>query len=198
MKSSQHTMPGESTRTIWRRRPRTAVPGILLCAIVSVGAHANPIVFNDQALDQIPQARQICQGIIQVQPGEDRFNGCTSSLSDSVRHATTTRAVAAARDACFQELHRPRTDLNLCVLRAADAKVAPGNDMVQLPPNGFDAANGAPDDLDSSRSFYAVSNDTKFRRERRACAVIGLDPALGAFSHCVSDLQDALQTPATD
>jgi hypothetical protein len=136
-------------------------------------------------------AGQICQSIIRVQPGESQFDGCVSSLTDSLESARGERAVVQARHACFaQGLRSGSADLSLCLLRAADTKPGPG--AIELPAIAS-VTVGIMDDPQSSKSYFAVSPDTKFRRDQQACARLGFDPAFGAFANCVADLQGMLQ-----
>jgi hypothetical protein len=43
-----------------------------------------------------------------------------------------------------------------------------------------------------TRSYFAVSPGTAFRREQLACAEVGLDPTGGVFPGCAADLHAAL------
>ena len=137
-------------------------------------------------------AQQICRSVIGVQPGESQFEGCTSSLSDSLESISRGRAVAQARNACFAQGLKPgNADLSLCLLRAADTTPDPA--AVKLPDiAGMTAGIAA--DPQSSKSYFAVTPGMKFHREQQACAMLGFDPAFGAFASCVADLQSTLQT----
>ena len=134
-------------------------------------------------------ARQVCQSVIRVQPGESHFDGCVSSLADSLENVSRARTVTQARDACFAQ--KPNSvNLNLCLLKAADTR--PDPDAIELPDTASVLA-GIADDPQSSKSYFAATPDTKFRREQQACARLGFDPAFGAFANCVANLQSTLQ-----
>ncbi len=136
-------------------------------------------------------AGQICQSVIRVQPGESEFEGCVSSLANSMESVSRNRAVAQARDACFAQRLTPGSAvLNLCLLRAADTKLDPAT--IELP-DIASATAGIADDPQFTKSYFAVTPDAKFRREQQACARLGFDPAFGAFANCVADLQSTLQ-----
>ena len=136
-------------------------------------------------------ARQVCQSVIRVRPGAGAFDGCVLSLADTLRSIGRDRTVAEARDACFaRDLKPGSTDLDLCLLRAKDAKA--GSDDVKLP-DAASAMSEIADDPQSSESYFVVSSRTKTRREQQACALLGLDPAFDAFANCVANLQGALQ-----
>jgi hypothetical protein len=136
-------------------------------------------------------ARQICQSVIRVRPGVGQFDGCVSSLTDSAQSISRGRAVAQARDVCFaQGLKRGSADLSLCLLKAADTR--PGPDAIELPDPASVVAVMT-DDTQSSKSYFAVSSDTKIHREQEACARLGFDPAYAAFANCVANLQSTLQ-----
>ncbi|HEY1631421.1 MAG TPA: hypothetical protein VGF56_08895 [Rhizomicrobium sp.] len=162
-------------------------------ALFSVIAIANTIA-PAQASDRAGAkqlAQQICRSVIGVHPGESHFDGCTSSLSDSLESISRGRVVAQARNACFAQGLKPGSaDLSLCLLQAADTTPDPA--AVKLPDIASMTA-GIAADPQSTKSYFAVTPSTKFHREQQACAMLGFDPAFGAFANCVADLQGTLQ-----
>jgi hypothetical protein len=170
---------------IARTAAATALIGATMIASTIVPAEASGKISPEQF------ARRICQSVIRVQPGVSEFDGCVSSLTDSAQSISRGRAVAQARDVCFARGLKPgSTDLNLCLLRAADTKADP--DAIDLPDTAGVAA-GMTNDPQSSKSYFVVSSDTKIHREQEACARLGFDPAFGAFANCVANLQGTLQ-----
>ncbi len=138
-------------------------------------------------------AAQICQSVIRVQRGESEFEGCVSSLATSLQNVSRTRTATQARDACFaRNSGSGGTALNLCLLEAA----APRSDVEAIP-DAASVLGGVADDPLFARSWFAVTPDTKFRREQQACARLGFDPALHAFAQCVADLASTLQDNET-
>ena len=168
---------------IARSHAAVALIGAMAIASMIAPAQAADLTGSEQLV------HQICQTVIRVQPGESEFDGCVSSLADSVESASRGRAVAQARDVCFEQGLKPGSaDLSLCLLRAADTMPGPGT--VDLPGT---ASVATADDPRSANSYFAVSPDTKFRREQQACARLGFDPAFAAFANCVANLQSTLQ-----
>jgi hypothetical protein len=136
------------------------------------------------------QAHTLCSGIIGVDPGDGRFNGCVASLAASLQSARQEHAIIQARSMCFARGLKPgSSDLALCLLEAAKARP-------------FSGAADPPDELtasakkaDQTASFHTLTSSlgTISDREQQACARTGFDPAFGAFASCVADLQNVLQ-----
>jgi hypothetical protein len=137
------------------------------------------------------QAHSICESVVHLQPADALFKECTSSLEGFSQTASHVHAVWEARDACFASTRSDNTNLSLCLLAAAEAKA--GADDI-LPLSTIPASRQT--ELESTVSFYAASRAINLGREQRACALIGFDPAFGAFANCVSRLQDSLDDRA--
>jgi len=121
--------------------------------------------------DQLALTRQICGSVIRLQPGEEQFDGCVSSLTDSLRSAGRDRAVRLAHDDCLARgLRRDSPDSAVCVLKATE-----------------------PEPAQSSRSYFTVTPGVARQREQQACAQLGFDPATGAFANCFADLSSTLR-----
>jgi hypothetical protein len=164
-------------------------PAAVLIGAITVASIAAPAQASGKTGAEL-LVRQACQSVIRVQPGESYFEGCVSSLADSLESASRARAVAQARDVCFALGLKPRSaDLSLCLLKAADTKPGPDAEL----PDTASMAIGVADDPQSSKSYFAVSSDTKIHREQEACARLGFDPAYAAFANCVANLQSTLQ-----
>jgi hypothetical protein len=184
--SNETEIPMTRFAHLARIQTTATLVGAIAIASMIVPAHAA----DKTGVKQL--AQQICQLVIGVQPGESQFEGCTSSLSDSLESISRGRAVAQARNGCFAQGLKPGSaDLSLCLLRAADTTPDPA--AVKLPDIASMTA-GVAADPQSSKSYFAVTQGTKFHREQQACAMLGFDPAFGAFANCVADLQSTLQT----
>lgn len=163
--------------------------GILVLASFVARAHGAPKVHDTPAVDQLAQAQEICEIVVRVQPDDEHFDGCVTSLEGSLERASREHTVVHARNECVAQGLKPgSSDLALCLLRAADA--TPG---ATDPPNQPNLMTGgrnerAPSSIDSS-----ASPDNAMQREQQACAELGFDPAFGAFENCVADLQSTLQ-----
>jgi hypothetical protein len=166
---------------------RTHAAAALIGAVAIVTTTALASAIDRTGSERL--AGQICRSVIRLQPGESEFDACVSSLADWVERAQTGRAVALARETCFDQGLKPASaDLSLCLLRAADTKPVAGF----LEPLNTASAVSA-EGPRSDQAYFDVSRDIKFRREQEACARLGLDPAFSAFASCVAGLQSSLQ-----
>jgi hypothetical protein len=175
---------------------------------LGVGACAATPTYNPDGLDgaQLARVADVCQNVMGLSPSErltggtwigaenldywtSHYRGCVLSLSDSVRGVADERATNAAHDGCVAQGLKPGSpELALCVLGAAKRQspsVAERLDAgfatpvsAQLPP--------------VSKSFYSASPHETARRERVACAALGLEPTNGTFASCVRELDGTL------
>jgi len=165
-------------------RCKAAIVGVLALTGAAANAQAMSNTSDNPTSGQLAQARQICESVIRVQPGEEHFAGCVSSLTGSLQSAGRIRAVVQARNACFAEGLKPDSaDLSLCLLRADGATASP-SEMANTIEIGM---------KQSSEAEVSTSFDAVFHREQQACAQLGIDPAFGTFDSCVASLQDTLQ-----
>lgn len=168
----------------WSFHTAVAIVGVVLMGGTAAGTEGINGNANDPARGEIAQARQVCETVVRVRPGEAHFDACVSSLTDSLNDARRDRAVMRARNDCFARGLGPNSpDLNLCLLQAANARS----------PNAQNAMAGARQDAEAPESYVPTSFDAVFHREQQACVRLGFDPAFGAFSNCVANLQAKLQ-----
>jgi hypothetical protein len=173
----------------WRDRALTAI-GALALAGLAVPSQAASDGHRNPTSDQVVQARQICESVIHVRLGDEHFNGCVSSLADSLQSATRYHVVENGRNACFAQGLRPNSpDLSLCLLQADET---PGSYIV-VPNNSPRSMASERLGPNSSESRFPASFDAVLRKEQQACARVGFDPAFAAFESCVANLQGALQ-----
>jgi len=172
-----------------RYKATAAIFGVLALTGVAANAQAMSNISDNPTSGQLARARQICENIIRVQPGEEHFAGCVSSLTGSLQSAGRIHAVVLARNACFAKgLKADSTDLSLCLLQADDA--SPAAEAANPPGMANTIEIGM---KQYSEAGVSTSFDAVFHREQQACAQLGLDPAFGTFDSCVASLQGTLQ-----
>ncbi len=123
----------------------------------------------------------ICERIMGLAPGEKHYAACVESLSDTQSGVRRGAGFADARRECLArglpagssalagcELDMGRSAQPAAV--AVDAPIFPG----------------------SARSYFLVSRAVAARRDERACAALGLEPAGTPFADCVARLRGAL------
>jgi hypothetical protein len=169
-------------------RNRTNILTALMLAGSINAAVASSDNAHNRSADQIAYARDLCSGVIGFHPGEGHFNGCVSSLADSIQSASREHVVIQARSRCFAQGLKPGSaNLALCLLQAANANPVPGAWTPDL---------HAIDNMDNrtmSAQDSTPSPGTISDREQQACARLGFDPAFGDFASCVADLQSVVQ-----
>ncbi|HXS07708.1 MAG TPA: hypothetical protein VN723_13035 [Rhizomicrobium sp.] len=129
----------------------------------------------------------ICDKVMKLWPGA-QFQACQSSLADTVTAMVQADYTAAAYKACGQsgqELNR--TELARCILDHRETAINIGS-----PPAGsvskLSAATIEP--VASDRDFYMDGSiPVRRRRERYACAELGLAPGVGLFGACTDELE---------
>jgi hypothetical protein len=172
--------------------PRGAI-AVLVCAVASLSiadcATAGP--FNPAGIPsgQVTRVGQICQSVMGIEPGEEHYYACVSSLSDSVKGLDQSDAMQRAHSACAERGLEPDSPgFAECVLRTSDAAALSG---ANLSDSGTAQAVSTTDRRSSKSYFYTSPRDV-FHREQLACARLGFDPAYSAFDSCVASLGSAL------
>ncbi|HEY1898853.1 MAG TPA: hypothetical protein VGG49_03565 [Steroidobacteraceae bacterium] len=193
----------------------TAASSAIAVLSISACAAASP-AFNPDGLQeaQLSRVAQVCQNVMGLSPSErliggewlgdsrldywtSRYRGCVTSLSDSAQGASDIQANQQADRACRAKGYADGSpNLALCVLQSARQTQAPQS--AQLTPAGQEqSAQALP--TASGSLFYASPHETQ-QREELACAAMGIEPTVGAFTACVNDLQrtfHAIDTPIT-
>jgi len=150
----------------------------------------------------------ICQNVLGLSPterltggnwmGNDKldywtshYRGCLASLSDSQQGARDSAVVQQAEDRCRAKgLQAGSPDLALCVLQSANEHPEPAASQAtaNVPATArAQATSGEP--TAAPGSFYFASTNDIARRERVACAALGLSPAQAEFKGCVQQLR---------
>ena len=186
---------------------RIAVAFICSSALVSTAACASDVsnntAFNPEHLGatSLSRVQGICvseMGLSRSEPlstvwgaatnpglvgGENHFQGCVASLSASLKDVAATQTRLQANQDCrARGLKAESAELARCVLDTLrsppSAPREPAVEQVSVsapPPKG---------------SFFTASGHEIRRREERACAAIGLNPAYGTFDACVKSIDD--------
>jgi hypothetical protein len=157
-----------------------ALPLLMGCAAF---AHA------DDAANMTPDQAQLvsatCTKVMGLRKGESYFAECQDSLAHSLARRVAAYGAAAGAEACrHQGLPEGSPALSTCVLDSqANGRMAP----LAAQPVAFST-----EATQAGKSYYDVTNDVKFQRERYSCAQLGLMPGSGLFGECVASLEGAL------
>jgi hypothetical protein len=162
-----------------RIRVALAMAGALILAAGAGAVAARASGPGEPAADQPARVGQVCQSVVGVRPGEEHYDVCVESLSESLRALGPARAISLARNDCLAKGLRPGSSaLAVCELQST-----------ATPPAAGDAP---PTEPGGAKSYFSASPRDSFRREQLACAEVGFDPAGGAFDSCVASLRAAL------
>jgi hypothetical protein len=175
----------------------------LLAVTMTIAACASnaPRDAQDLSITQVGQVAEICEEVMGFEPTEplvdnlwpgdpdpdsmtNSYRGCVASLSSSLEGVPAAWGERLALDHCRATGLQPGTsELGTCVLRTVEetsASVVPETAfLVVTPPSEM---------LEAASSSASLSE----RRERLACAEIGLEPSQRAFESCVRGLRDVL------
>jgi hypothetical protein len=111
--------------------------------------------------------------------GENHYQGCIDSLATAMGGVTQAHSMVRADADCRARGYAEGSPaLAECVLHAPATRATP----VALA-DGGQARRAA-------SSFYTASPGEISRREREACAAVGLNPVGAAFDNCVADMSD--------
>lgn len=175
---------------------------LLAVTIAFAGCASNaPPYPQHLSITQVGQVAEICKEVMGLDPTDplvanlwpgdpdpdsvtNNYRGCVASLASSLEGVPAAWGERLALDHCRASGLEPGTsELGTCVFRtveATSASVAAETAFLVVTP--FD---DIPEPAASSASLAA-------RRERLACAEIGLEPSQRAYESCVSGLRDVL------
>ena len=197
MAAAAVSSPGSSSL---RGRAFRIMLGVLSVTALSANAWATP--YNPGRLDaaRYAQVADICVttlGLRASEPpgpawgaavnpgltsGENHYEGCIATLSTALRGVARANAGLRANQRCLDRGLKPDTpDLAECVLNAEDG-VKRARTAVNNP--------AAPTARPFPGSFFSASHREILRREKLACARLGLDPDSQAFDSCVKRMID--------
>jgi len=184
---------------------------LALCSIgfAVLSGCASRVPYNPDHLTaaQAAQVGEVCRKVLGLEPSAPEFQnqwpgdpdralqtnsyrGCVTTLSDSLRQAAATRLAIQADQKCqSMGLKEGSSTLSLCVLASLQADA--GADTVRADAVDPVAVQGAETNAGSASS-------TSARKERLACAAIGLDPTRSPFSNCVSGLEAVASAEAME
>jgi hypothetical protein len=129
----------------------------------------------------------MCDKVMKLWPGAE-FEACASSLSDTLASMEEADYTNVSRRACLQAgIAGGTPQFSRCILDRQSAEKSSG-----VLPTGIasklDAAMIKP--VDSDRDYYMDSSiPVRRRRERYACAELGLNTDTGAFEACTDELE---------
>ena len=104
-----------------------AIVSVLVLATIAARADAAPDSPGNLPLDQLALAQETCETVVRVQPDDEHFDGCVSSLMSSLERASREHAVIHARNKCFAQGLKPgSSELGPCLLQAARCSAPPG------------------------------------------------------------------------
>lgn len=172
---------------IWSKAT-AIIAGVLASVSVAGCAIAGPYNPDNLAADQVGGVGRVCQTVMHVQPGEEHYDACVESLSDSMQSLNRGSALQQARGHCLDEGLSPDSPgWGECELQSAERQP-----VAARSPNLAISGVGQMQEPGSSKSYFSTSPHDVFRREQLSCARLGFDPADGAFAGCVASLQSAL------
>jgi hypothetical protein len=191
-----------------------AAASVIVGASIASCASAAP--FNPAGLsgDQLSRVADICQSVMglhaseppsgvwgaavdpRLEPGENHYQGCIASLSNSLRSAGDARGLMRVDDGCRAKgFGSDSPELAECVLQSRQTR-SPSSDF------GSQTFAATPVHDAPGRgavgSFFSARPHEATRREQLACARLGLNPAYASFDSCVKDMDDtfyAIENP---
>jgi hypothetical protein len=192
-----------------RARLRGAAPSMILASAgLALAGCASAGTFNPDnlRLSQIGRVVDICQSVVgyhsydppssvwgaatdpRLEPGENDYQGCVASLSDSMKQVDDARGDAASDVDCRRQGYRSGSPgLAECVLHAREA----GDQHARAEETSYGSSRSDyPEDTHKSDSIFGPSPAEMDRREQLACAKVGLSPTDAAFDNCVKKMKD--------
>ena len=145
---------------------------------------AGAATFNPYGLPdgQVANINRICGSVMGLEHGEEHYQNCVESLMASARGLDRGLQLSNARAACRRsEPGASPVALSECELQRADSQ------PIAAPTDGSEALDSPP-----AKSYAYASNGEVRRRERIACARLGLDPLAADFGACVAGLQASM------
>jgi len=161
----------------------------LLMAPLAASA-APPLSPEQRAID--PGQRELvaatCDQVMGLSGGGIYRQECMDSLARSVAAKAASAHMAGSYVACRgQGLHEGTAAFSTCMLDSQGQSAA----ITALPVKLSYDANTP----ENAQSYFEVTNSVHWRREKYACAQIGLVPGGAAFAECAAGLQAALFNP---
>jgi hypothetical protein len=147
-------------------------------------AHAPMAQAFGISTEQLSSVDQTCLEVLGLKRGETYFARCQESLSNALAVRNEGHAVAATYSDCKQRgLVDGTGAFSTCMLE----DFTPASGAVER--LAISSTGGA--ETEAGRSFYEVAPHVQWKRERYACAQLGLLPGSAPFGDCVASLQGA-------
>jgi hypothetical protein len=177
---------------------------ILCISSAAIAACATSAPYSSQHLSasRVSQVGEICQTVMGFEPSEplvdnlwpgdpdpesstNKYRGCVASLSNSLVSAAAAGEESRADEVCRASGLQPgNSDFGVCVAQLVEASAStidPETAPLTVIPFSKETTTG---------SFSSAPE--MLRRERLACAEVGLEPKQNAFASCVRGLSDVL------
>lgn len=174
------------TTTLISLSSATRGAALALCASLLAGsaACASAAPYRPAGLSpaEAAQVGAVCHRVMGLPAGlYTQYQACEEGLARAVAGRRSDAALTAARSDCLAKgLKRATPALSACELTALEHPQPPRALLDVSAP-----ATAAP-------SYFKASADEVRRREQRACAAVGFDPADPGFGACVTGLDSAL------
>ena len=169
-------------------RRKILVPTLLVPLAVAC-APFQQVSAGSLSPEQTGLVEKTCTNVLGLKRGEAYFADCQDSLAHSLARKSQAQASVAAGDVCRRRgLAANSSAFAICVLDEQQ------NALLQTSTTPIEAVELAPAAaaaLESGKSYYNVSPEVQFQRQRYACAQLGLTPDGGLFGTCVASLTGA-------
>ena len=140
---------------------------------------------------QLSMIDSTCNEIMGLHRGEYYYQMCQESLGNSLTGKLAAEGTARGWTDCRNEHLAPGSaDFAACVLQR---QTSPSTSE-SLTPTAAKLVYPR-DELQSSKSYYRVTNAIHWKREQYSCAQLGLEPGSNAFAQCVASLDASLLPP---
>jgi hypothetical protein len=190
-----------SVSVLRRSIARAQLAAVAMAIAIAACASNAPRSPQHLSVTQVGQVAEICEEVMGLEPSEplvdnlwpgdpdpdsvtNNYRGCIASLSSSLEGVPAAWGERLALDQCRAGGLEPGTsELGTCVLRTVEATSAS-----VAAETAFLVVTSFGDTPEAASSSASLSG----RRERLACAEIGLEPSQRAYESCVSGLRDVL------
>ena len=142
---------------------------------------------------QIANVNTTCTGVMHLKSWQQEFNGCVSSLSQTVGYQIRSGVMRQSYSDCLGAgFKRGTPAYGDCVLDRRDTHEAGLRQQV------FDAQGtsvgvaGTEAIHNTSGSFFDGGFAGQRRKEEHACAAVNLEPGSAPFAQCVADLDTTI------
>ncbi len=163
--------------------PRAPFVASTLLSVLATTNCAGPSRERLVGPDQLGLIRSTCTTVMHIRNGVD-LEACTRSLANTVVALREDGSVGRADSDCARQgVPRGTPEFTMCTL---------DNRRVDFPTAAAPPTLAYDPQRDSPEGYYSASFDTKRRREKIACAQLGIGLESDAFGDCVANLDASL------